>query len=179
MNLLEIRKIMEQEGIIFSFTGLISQKMLVGIVETVKKELLELGAKNSVVNAIFSIAIEQMQNIMSYSSDKKIIDSSIYASQGICAIGLDKHNNKYFVASSNKINKNDKTKIKEKIDKVNSLNYNELRKYLRDLLKSGRDSHSRGAGVGFVEMAKRSSENIEYNFTHFEDNEYLEIKVFI
>lgn len=179
MDILAIRKTMSEDGIIFSFGGLVSQNILVSIVQTIQEELSLLGVSNNTINAIFIIAIEQMQNIMSYSRDKHIIKDKKHSSAGICVIGFDKLKNKYFVASSNKIGIDNKEKVSSKIDRINSLTKVEQRKYLRDLLRTGQDSHERGAGVGFIEMAKRSSEPLEYKFITFEETDYFEIMVYI
>lgn len=179
MNIEKIREIMQKNGIIFSFSGIVSQSILVGIVETVKNELKSHGTDDNIVNSIFLIVIEQMQNIMSYASDKKELSKNRFASAGITVIGYDNEKEKYFVASSNKIFESDKEKVSAKIDKLNSMDSKEQRKYLRELLRSGEQTHDRGAGVGFVEMAKRSSEPIMYKFTTLNDNEYFEIKVYV
>ncbi len=179
MNILKIREIMTDEGIIFSFAGLVSQDILIGIVKTIKSELLSSGAKPNTVDAVFIIAIEQMQNIMSYASNKKIMENKKYSSSGICVIGFDKSKDKYFVASSNQINEKDKEKVLTKIQKINRLTKQEQRKYLRELLRSGSDSHERGAGVGFIEMAKRSTEPLHCDFKSLDNIEYVEIKVYI
>lgn len=179
MNIEKIREIMQKSGIIFSFSGIVSQSILVGIVETVKNELKSHGTDESVVNSIFLIVIEQMQNIMSYASDKKELSKNRFASAGITVIGYDEQLEKYFVASSNKILPTDKDKVTQKLEKINSLDSKEQRKYLREMLRSGKDTHDRGAGVGFIEMAKRSSEKLQYKFSSLHDHEYFEIKVYV
>lgn len=179
MNILELRKVMDSNGAIFSFSGLISQELLVGIVNTVKQELEKVGTENKIINAIFIIAIEQMQNLMSYAKDRKIYDENKSISNGICVIGFDKDKEKFFVASSNKIHPEDIDVIKNKIDTVNKLSYEEQRKLQRELLRSGEATHDRGAGVGFIEMAKRGTEPLEYRFIKFKDEDFFELKVYI
>lgn len=178
MDTTKIREIMLNKGIIFSFGGLISQDVIVSIVNNIKSELKIHGAVDSVINSIFLVVIEQMQNVMSYSKDKKIKDSK-YTSQGITVIGFDELKQKYFVASSNKIKDEDKIRISDKIEKINSLDDKQLRKYSRELLRSGDESHDRGAGVGLVEMAKNSSEKLLYKFSVLNETNYFEIKVYI
>ncbi len=179
MNIIELRKVMDDNGAIFSFSGIISQDLLVSIVNTVKKELQKVGTENKIVNAIFIIAIEQMQNLMSYAKDRNEYEKNKYSSDGICVIGFDKDKQKYFVASSNRIVPEDSVIIKTKIDTINELSYEEQRKLLRELLRSGEAAHDRGAGIGFIEMAKRGTEPLEYKFVKFKDEDYFELKVYI
>ena len=55
----------------------------------------------------------------------------------------------------------------------------EQRKYLRKKLRSAVDKHNRGAGVGFIEMAKRSSEKLEYKFEELDGKLFFHILVYI
>jgi hypothetical protein len=55
-----------------------------------------------------------------------------------------------------------------------------LREYYKELRRSGKETHSRGAGLGFLEMAKKSSLPIQYNISKLDQNRsFFEIKVYI
>jgi len=170
---------MAEEGIVFSFSGMISQSLTSFMVETAKIQLQERGEDGKLIRNMFLIAIEQLQNIMSYSKDKDIGDGTKYTSPGVMVIGIDKEKNKYYVNSSNQIIESDRVKVSQKIHYINSLQRDELRKYLRDKLRSAEDKHERGAGVGFIEMAKRSSEKLEYDFEEVDNKLYFHIKTYI
>lgn len=179
MNISKIRKIMAEEGIVFSFSGMISQSLTSYMVETAKSQLDEKGEDSKITRNMFLIAIEQLQNIMSYSKEKNISDNNRYTSPGVMVIGYNNNKKKYYVNSSNEIVQEDKLKVSQKIDHINSFEKSELRKYLREKLRSAEDIHDRGAGVGFIEMAKRSSEQLEYDFEEIEDKLYFHIKTYI
>ena len=179
MNISKIRNVMADEGIVFSFSGMISQSLTSFMVETAKAQFEERGEDGKLIRNMFLIAIEQLQNIMSYSKDKDTHQGSKYVSPGVMVIGIDKEKNKYYVNSSNQIIESVKKKVSEKIDHINSLEKDELRKYLREKLRSAEDKHDRGAGVGFIEMAKRSSEKLEYDFEEVDDKLYFHIKTYI
>lgn len=170
---------MQKQGAIFCFSGLIYQEMLSSIVETIKKELTFLGVTSQIINAIFHITIEQMQNIMKYSADRRPIADKNYASSGICIIGYDDARQKYFVLSSNKMNIKDKPRIKDRIDKINQMNKSEIRALTREMLKSGKNLHTKGAGIGFMEMAKSSSEPLEFEFIEVNGDNIFEMKVYV
>jgi len=179
MNISKIRNVMADEGIVFSFSGMISQSLTSFMVETAKLQLEEQGEDGKLIRNMFLIAIEQLQNIMSYSKDKDVQNGSNFTSPGVMVIGVDKEKNKYYINSSNQIIASDKNKVSEKIDHINSLEKDELRKYLREKLRSAEDKHDRGAGVGFIEMAKRSSEKLEYDFEEVDNKLYFHIKTYI
>lgn len=179
MNISKIRTVMKEEGIVFSFSGMISQSLTSFMVETAKKQLEERGEDSKTTRNMFLIAIEQLQNIMSYSKDKDTSNGSKYISPGVMVIGIDSQKDKYYILSSNEVIESDKEKISKKIDKINLMNKEELRKLLREKLRSAEDKHERGAGVGFIEMAKRSSEALEYKFETIENKIYFHIIAYV
>jgi len=179
MNISKIRTIMAQEGIVFSFSGMISQSLTAFMLETAKSQLEEKGEDSKVIRNMCLLSIEQLQNIMSYSKNRNISNSSKYISPGVLVIGIDKEKNKYYVNSSNEIVYSDQERVSTKIDFINSMDKDELRKYLRKKLRTAEDTHDRGAGVGFIEMAKRSSEKLEYDFEEVDDKLYFHIKTYI
>jgi len=179
MDISKIRNIMAEEGIIFSFSGIISQSIAEFMVETVSRQFEKQGHEKTTIRSMFLIAIEQLQNIMSYSKEKIVSSSNIYISPGILVVGFDEKKQKYYVSSSNEVNSEDEKKITKKVNLINSMAKDEQRKYLRDKLKTAEDTHSRGAGVGLIEMAKRSSEKLEYSFENIDKKRYFHILVYI
>lgn len=179
MNVPKIRQIMIEDNIIFSFSGLISQDVIEFLIKGISKQLENDGNDKTTVRSMFTITIEMLQNIMSYSKSKTTENGSNYISDGIVVIGFNDEKQKYYVVSSNEINLEDKEKLTKKIDLVNSLDAQELRKLLRDKLKSAEDSHDRGAGVGFIEIGKRSTEKLEYRFEEINGKTYFYFKAFI
>ncbi len=179
MNISKIRKVMSEEGVVFSFSGMISQSLTSFMLETAKTQLEDNGEDSKMIRCMFLIAIEQLQNVMSYSKEKDIHSGNRYVSPGILVIGFCEKLQKYYVTSSNEIFEEDKEKLSKKLSYINTLEKDELRKFAREKLRSAEDKHDRGAGVGFIEMAKRSSENLEYNFEKIDSKEYFHILAYV
>lgn len=179
MNRSKLRFLINDEGIVFSFSGLISQSLTAFMIKTVQEQLDETITDTTMKKAIFLISAEQLQNVMSYSKNKNLDTKSQCVSFGSFAVGFDKDKEKYFVTSSNEIDENDKEKITKSINFINTMQKEQLRKFLREQLRTAGNKHDRGAGVGFIEMAKRSSEKLEYSFEIFDDKLYFHILTYI
>ena len=160
-SLYKLRNQYIQEGIIFSFSGEVSQSILTGIAENLENKMEMLEVKSSTTQNIFSIFIEQMQNVMKYSPPE---DEEVghFSNMSISVIGFDGAKNKYYVSSGNVIDRSDKEKVIDKISKLNLMDRQELKDYYKELRKSGRYKHDKGAGLGLIEMAKKSTEPIEF-----------------
>ncbi len=159
-SLYNLRNEYLKDGIIFSFSGEVSQLILTSIVEELGNKMEMLNVKTSIIQNIFSIFIEQIQNIMKYSPNIK--QESLFSNISISVIGFDNKKLKYYVSSGNIINKIDKEKVENKISKLNSMDKQELKDYYKELRKSGLHKHEKGAGLGLIEMARKASEPIEF-----------------
>ena len=62
-------------------------------------------------------------------------------------------------------------KIEPKPLEIQSLDKNGIRKRYRELRKSGANTHEKGGGIGFYEIAKRCNK-IEYSFTQINENRF-------
>ena len=168
-----------QEGIIFSFSGEVSQSILAGIAENLENKMEMLEVKTSTTQNIFSIFIEQMQNVMKYSppEDEKV---GHFSNMSISVIGFDNNRDKYYVSSGNVIDERDKDKVINKINTLNEMDRKELKDYYKELRRSGKNKHEKGAGLGFIEMAKKSTEPIEFIIDDIDDKfSFFTIKTII
>ncbi len=180
MNMITFKELLDKEGVIFSFSGTISQNILSSIAETIEKELHSTGISFSLIQNIFSVFTEQMQNIMSYSHERIQLGDNTFESPGICVVGYDKSVGHYYVSSANIISPEGGPVLSAKLDKIIAMNKAELRQYYKELRRSGKDTHGRGAGLGFLEMAKKSALPLQYSISKLDGNRaFFEIKVYI
>ncbi len=71
------------------------------------------------------------------------------------------------IFSSNNIEQQYSSVLKGKFDQVNEMDQDELKEYYRKILSEGSLSEKGGAGLGLIEMARKSGNPIQFNF---EDN---------
>ena len=61
----------------------------------------------------------------------------------------------YYVFGQNIVDDTDREKIEPKIKTILSSSKDEIKKMYRDARKSGKDTHTKGGGIGFYEIAKK------------------------
>lgn len=86
----------------------------------------------------------------------------------------------FFITSSNLIANQHISKLEEDLQKVNSLDRDELKAYYREVLNTTQLSDDGGAGLGLIEMARRSGQPLEYTFEKVNDEWswfYLQIRI--
>jgi len=129
-----------------------------------------------VAHNLLTIFIELSQNMMNYS--KQMASNHLeFNSKGLIVVGFDKDNNDYYIYSRNRLLNQDKEKITPRIEQVLPLDKDALKKLYRTLRKSGKDKHERGAGIGFIEIARRC-DGMEYHFNQIDEtSHYFAFKV--
>ncbi|MBL7113943.1 MAG: hypothetical protein ISS19_18535, partial [Bacteroidales bacterium] len=93
---------------------------------------------------------------------------------------LARNGSDFIIRSANPILKDDIGRVKNKIDKINTLNSEEMRLLYRETITNGEFTEQGGAGLGLIEMAKISCHPIHYKFTSLAGKYYnfeLDLKV--
>ena len=175
MDISNIRKLVKDDGIIFlSYGGFLSQALIAGMTEALEKEADTNGVSMGVSNNIFTIFIELSQNMMNYS--KNIHKNSREIEPGGLIIVSKDNEGNYYIQSQNIVSIDDKNKMLPKLIDVTTLDKDGIKKKYKELRRSGKDTHGKGGGIGFYEIAKRCNE-ITYDFQEInEDKFYFYIK---
>ncbi|MCD4818555.1 MAG: SiaB family protein kinase [Candidatus Cloacimonetes bacterium] len=161
--------IMDKSDVIFSYKGPVTQDILVAVGDSIKEKFRSNDVGNTIVKKIFAIFIEEAQNVLKYSFDKELQNDDQSSGIGLIGVGK-KEEHYYFVFSGNVMKKSDVEKIKTKIDHINSLKDDELRKYYKESRKNGTLTEQGGAGLGFIDMARKSGRPLSYGFKELDEN---------
>ncbi len=157
----------DDEIIFFNYAGDLDQTLISAMTEELEKEAEDRDIGMSISNNIFTIFIELTQNMMTYS---KSLENEENKAQGLLLISKDSDLN-YHIYSQNIVSLQDKEKIEPKLLEIQSLDKDGIKKRYRELRKSGKNTHEKGGGIGFYEIAKRCN-SIEYDFTNIQKGRY-------
>jgi len=165
IDLYEYKQGLQEDGIIFSFSGPMSHEIIEGIGSAIRVKIGkgEDGDKSAALK-VFSIFVEQVENVINYSVEKDHEDSQL--SFGIVVIG--KKDGHFFISGGNKIYTDKIAKLEANLSKLAKMNKDELKVYYKERRRAEKDDDSKGAGIGFIEMAKRSTKPIEYSFKNID-----------
>ena len=105
---------------------------------------------------LFMFVLESLQNVSRHSAaeDHDIMSLVVYS----------KKDNGYTVTTANVISKKDEPQLREQLDLLNSLDSDEIRKLYREKLSTTDISSKGGAGLGLIEMAKKTGNKLDYDF---------------
>ncbi len=154
--------------ILFEYEGNITSSSIESVLETIEEKLHRLDVKPSLQKKAYRVIVESIQNLYHHITENPPEISKTTDKFGVFVITL--HNNNIWIASGNFIKK-DKIKIlKARIDQVNSLSSEELTYMYREILNSGEFTDKGGGGLGLLDIARKTGNDLEYSFHDYDDN---------
>lgn len=172
----------KRKKILYFYCGPIAHTSIEGASHTLRRHLQNEEAGNTTTQAVFSIFIEQVQNILNYSAEKlatKDDDQENELRIGIVVIGNEDDGN-YFIYCGNRVDNDDVAQLKDKIETVRYLSKDELKILYKERRRMEPEPGSKGAGLGLIEIARKAGKPLEYDFTRIDDeSSFFSIKVIV
>ncbi len=171
-ELFDLRSILNKQGVIFAYSGYMTETVLSGVGEAVKRKLTIEDADTKTIRGVFAVFVEQMQNIIRYSAERAAPPPGAPDAQemryGILTIGEEDGN--YVVHAGNLMKRSDVAMLRERLTKISRMNKDELRAMHKEQLRAEPEEGSKGAGLGLIEIARRASKPIEFDFVDVDDD---------
>lgn len=147
------------EHVLFYYNGALNQNAVAAIGDVLKQRLYEQGASGAVARKVFSTFIEMAQNILHYSDDPQSADEAKYGALAVsCEAG------RFAVMCGNRVAAAGVARVREKLEAVRAMSPAEVKEAYRRQLRAETEAQSKGAGLGFLTMARDASAPIEFVF---------------
>jgi hypothetical protein len=140
----------ERENIILCFQGDFNQDLVNAILVLTERGPDIQGSSTVVRARVFSILVECMQNIRKYGAPT---DSSADLKPGIVIVCCKDGN--YVLKTGNFIADHEVESLKQKLDKVKSLNKEDLKVLHKKVLAETKLSEKSGAGLGLISIGRK------------------------
>jgi hypothetical protein len=182
-NLYQFREALTQRGVYFSFTGPLSQTLMEGLTVILRQKMQLEAVRMPIIKNVFAVVIEQAQNIIYYSAER-VQRGSLETGEpeeyavGTLIIGHDGAH--YFVLSGNLIETKNVDKLKQRVLPLRTMTKDELKQLYKEQRRKGPEEGSKGAGLGFIEMARKVSKPLEFDFQEIDETmSFFSIKALV
>jgi hypothetical protein len=147
---------MMKEQLMFVYRGVVTNENSVPLLILLEKEMENsefgfLGRKR-----LFMFVLESLQNVTRHSI------KNLHA--GMSMVVYSKTDNGYTVTTGNVLLTSAVDDLKNRLTEINCLGPEEIRNVYRKMLSSAEFSNKGGAGLGLIEMAKKTGNKIDYDF---------------
>jgi len=158
MDLFRLREEFTKAGIMICFNGPFSHSIIEELGVAVRNHLSAENIGQAAVMDVFAIYIELAQNVKNYFTLRPLPSENSSSS----IITIAKQNGKYCITSGNNVHREDVAQFKESIDRINAQDASGLRKMYKTQLRAETSASALGAGLGLLEIARRSSGKLSY-----------------
>ncbi|MCK4747914.1 MAG: SiaB family protein kinase [Bacteroidales bacterium] len=111
---------------------------------------------------LLTLMIEVLENVLKYSDHFE--DFIAEKPDFLPEFELNRNDAGFILVSRNPVRIEDKDLISDKIDKINTSDEEELKRIYRETITNGMFTEKGGAGLGFIEMAKITTHDLEFSF---------------
>lgn len=160
---------LRSRGIIFSFVGYVSEGILFSLGESLRQKMAIEETDANIAKRVFSVFVEQVQNVVRYSAHRigQMPPSQIELSSGVIAVGAE--DGRFFVVCANAMRSSDVPRLRERLESLSAMDKDAIKKFYRQKLKEPPEDESKGATLGLIEIARRTSEPLEFAFMNIDD----------
>ena len=157
---------------IYRFSGKMNEENMINAANTIEKLLIAQSAQKDKVQNVFELFIETIQNILNYASNSIELTSNKREVTCDCNLSFFTKENTYILESCNLIHKEQKALIEERVDSIDGLDKQTLRKLIRKSSRSKENKHTYGAGLGYIIMTLKSTLPIEIEFKEYNNTTF-------
>jgi len=157
MDLLSLRESYLDQRIMLCFNGPISRSLIEEIGNALRNYLNTQGTTPPSAMDVFSAYIEMTQNIRHYATRHGYDEETASAT---VAVAKDETGH-YLVSAGNLVEYEDGKRLVLAIEALASLDKQELKKAYRQQLRMPRENSSSGAGLGLLDIARKSNEPMQ------------------
>ncbi|MBF0583490.1 MAG: hypothetical protein HQL80_04555 [Magnetococcales bacterium] len=157
----------EEDGVLFCLRGPMSQEVIEMLEDVLINRVEQERSDHSKTLRVFTIFVEQVQNIIRYSGKKVPIPTG-EGEQGVGMVLVGYKDDHFVVSCGNLIKTVDRPQLEQQLQRIQGMDKAALRAYFKERGRSGPMPGSRGAGLGLIEMARHSSD-FSFSFSPWDD----------
>ena len=147
------------ENLILVYHGDFSQETTRSILTMAERSLEASAVDPAIKRKVFNVMVESLQNIVKHNEEPGPHDPN---QRAIFLVGREP--NGYAIMSGNPVRKGRVAGLRATLNRINSLDSNGLKDLYKDIIQGTTLSEKGGAGLGLVDMARKSGEKLSFDF---------------
>lgn len=163
-DIYELYQTMERENILLSFKGVVTSELLSSVLSIMESKMDYMEESPKMKKKVFNVLVECLQNLYHHidDSDEFRDRNRIEAQSALFMIA--KKDDSFVIRTGNYVETEQAEELKERLDQINGLDRDELKKLYQEVLSNGSMSDKGTAGLGMIDIARKSGNKLEYQF---------------
>jgi hypothetical protein len=155
----------DRHGILFHYNGYFSQNIVAALGAALRQRLERLDASQGARRRLFSVFVELTQNVVHYSADALTAESAAEHEVRRGALWVGGSDGRYVVVCANPVQRSRQPRVRERLEALRHMSLEDIKAHYTAQRRNGSPADdSKGAGLGFLTVARDASGPIEYDF---------------
>lgn len=146
---------------------MVTSELLTTILQIMESKMEHLEEKPKVKKKVFNILVECLQNLYHHIDQEDVVH--VQNEEKTALLMIAKSPDNYQITTGNYMKTEEVAELEEKIKLVNSMDKAELKAYYKQVLSEGKMSAKGTAGLGMIDIARKSGQPLEYEFMNIND----------
>lgn len=159
---------MANNGISLCYLGEFNQEITRMFTSMAEDEMDRKSEERTIRKKVYHVMVETLQNMNKHSDE---LANDLQIGKGLFMIG--QKDETYFIITSNRISKEKRPFLEGALAQVNNATKEELKEMYKKQIRDGSISERGGAGLGLIDIARKTDEPLDYQFLPFNDNNYF------
>lgn len=175
-NVYQLFSNLHNDNLSFIYQGSFNDEITERIIDISESTIAAMNEQQKISNKVSFLLAECFQNVIrhgDFTTDKVSPDSTgIFVTRNI--------GKSYYISSANLIANKDVEGLRGKLEQLNQMSPEELKILYLDVLQHNEMTNKGGAGLGLIEMARKSGQKLEFEFEEVDKDFsyfYLQIKL--
>ncbi|NOQ70785.1 MAG: hypothetical protein GQ574_02220 [Crocinitomix sp.] len=165
----DIYKQLEERNVILSFKGIMTSELLTTILQIMESKMERFEERPKIKKKVFNVLVECLQNLYHH-IDEDIDDMDTEQNELNSLFMIAKTVSTYTITTGNYIKPKEVDSLRSKLDLINGMTKDELKAYYKQVLNEGTMSAKGTAGLGMIDIARKSGKKLEYDFAPINNN---------
>lgn len=152
---------MQSNDIVLAYKGNVSGDLFNCILQLAENKLDKIELSPRLKKKVFNILVEVLQNIYHHIDE---MDNKEDQYQSILFTLTRLGDGGYTIMTGNHVALDKVSNLKSRIDEINAMSSDELKSVYRDRLNHGDVSEKGGAGLGIIDIVRKSGDKLVYDF---------------
>ena len=167
-SVLSLHEEMVNNGFNLVYEGEFNHQITKMFTSMAERDMDKTNEEKAVKRRVFHVMVECLQNMTKH-SDEYGEDSKI--GNGMFIVG--KKDDIYYVITANRVANDKIDSLKSSIDSLNKLSKEELTNLYKKQIREGTLSEKGGAGLGLIDIARKTGQKLDYQFLPLDDEFYF------
>lgn len=167
-SVLNVYEEMSENGISIVYLGEFHHQITKMFTSMAEEDMDRKDEEKSIIRKVYAVMVETLQNMAKHSDE---ITDKYNIGKGLFMIG--KKDESYYIITSNKVTNEKKLDLESAVRQVNGASKEELKEMYRKQITEGKISEKGGAGLGLIEIARKTRNKLIYQFLPFDEQSFF------